>query len=124
MAKVFLDANYFIDAIHRKPEKEILESLENHTAYISPLSIHIYCYVFKIKTPNDRLLSQKEKFQLVDFSEEITDRAMKGPTQDFEDNVQLHSAVSADCDIFLTEDGKLLDIKFFGKTTIVSKLKI
>ncbi len=120
MAKVFLDVNYFIDAIHRRPEKEILESLENNIIYISPLSIHIYCYIFKIKTPDAKIIAQKEKFQIVDFSEEILDRAIHGPTPDFEDNVQLHSAAEAECDILLTEDKRLLHMKFFGKVRIDS----
>ena len=118
MAKVFLDTNYFIDAIHRKPEREVLESLENNIIYISPLSIHIYCYIFKIKIPDLRVREQKEKFQIVELSENLLDRALQGPTSDFEDNVQLHSAAEAECDVFLTEDKKLLDMKFFGKVKI------
>ncbi|HUD45024.1 MAG TPA: type II toxin-antitoxin system VapC family toxin [Patescibacteria group bacterium] len=118
MAKIFLDTNYFIDSVHRKPEEEILESLENNIIYISPLSIHIYCYVFKIKIPDSRVVAQKEKFQIVEFSEDLLDRSLQGPTNDFEDNVQLHSAAEAECDIFLTEDKKLLDMKFFGKVKL------
>lgn len=120
MAKVFLDTNYFIDAIHRRPEKEILDSLENHIAYISPLSLHIYCYVFKIKVPDKRVLAQIEKFQVVEFSEDIAVRSLMGPTSDFEDNVQLHSCAEALCDVFLTADKDLLKMKFFGKTHIIS----
>lgn len=120
MAKVFLDTNYFIDAIHRKPEKEILASFENHTIYVSNLSLHIYCYIYKIKIPNNIITAQREKFQMVEFSESVLDRSLKGPSDDFEDNVQLHSAAEAECDIFLTADKKLLDLKFFGKTRINS----
>ncbi len=120
MAKVFLDTNYFIDSIHRKPEREILESLNDNIIYISPLSIHIYCYVFKIKIPDSRVIGQTEKFQIVEFSESILDRALQGPTSDFEDNIQLHSAAEAECDVFLTEDQKLLDMKFFGKAKITN----
>lgn len=123
MAKVFLDANYLIDALIRKPEKQILNSLENHGIFTSTLSFHIYCYVYKIKMPNERLTSQIEKFQLVDFSEEILGKASQGPTSNLEDNIQLHGAASADCDFFLTEDKKLLALKFFGKTRVVSDLK-
>ncbi|MBA3723679.1 MAG: PIN domain-containing protein [Candidatus Levybacteria bacterium] len=122
MAKIFLDTNYFIDAIHRKPEIEILEFYVNNSIYISPLSIHIYCYVFKIKIPNDKLIVQKAKFQIVEFTEDIADRALQGPTNDYEDNVQLHSAADAECDLFLTEDKALLAMKFFGKVTIDQKI--
>src|SRR3989344_6471888 len=108
MAKIFLDTNYFIDAIHRKPEEEILESLENNIIYTSTLSFHIYCYTYKIKIPDDRVIMQKEKFQMVDYSESILDKALEGPTKDLEDNIQLHSASEADCDLFLTEDKRLI----------------
>lgn len=122
MAKIFLDTNYLIDSIHRKPEKEIIESLEGNSIYISPLSIHVYCYIFKIKIPDRRVIAQKEKFQIVEFSEELLDRALVGPTPDFEDNIQLHSAAEAGCDIFLTENKKILSIKFFGKIKIENSL--
>lgn len=122
MARVFLDTNCFIDSVHRRPEKEILESLENNVVFVSPLSIHIYCYTFKIKVPNDKVIAQKEKFQIVEFSEEVLDMALQGPTGDFEDNVQLHSAAVAECDVFLTNDKKLLNMKFFGKTKIIQEI--
>ena len=122
MAKVFLDTNYFIDAIHRKPEKQILTSLENQSVYVSTLSFHIYCHIFKIKIPDERVLTQREKFEAIDFSEGILELALQGPTKDFEDNVQLHSAAEAECDVFLTNDRKLLDMTFFGKTKIESIL--
>ncbi|MDO8429440.1 MAG: PIN domain-containing protein [Candidatus Daviesbacteria bacterium] len=122
MAKVFLDTNYFIDAIHRKPERQILDSLEGHIICISPLSLHIYCYTYKIKIPNKKVASQKEKFQLIDFSKIVVERSLDGPTTDFEDNVQLNSAAEAECDLFLTNDKKLLNLKFFGKTKIVDIL--
>ena len=120
MAKVFLDTNYFIDALHRKPEKEILDSLENNIIYISPLSLHILCYIFKINVIDTSLITQIDKFQLIDFSDDVAMRALQGPTSDFEDNVQLHSAANAECDIFLTEDKKILDMKFFGKIKIAN----
>ncbi|KKQ35075.1 MAG: hypothetical protein US51_C0017G0007 [Microgenomates group bacterium GW2011_GWA2_37_6] len=120
MANIFLDTNCFIDAIHRKPEKQILNLLEGHIACLSTLSIHIYCYSQKIKIPNDIIIEQIKKFQVVNFSKNISNNALYGPTNDFEDNVQLHSAAESECDIFLTADKKLLDMKFFGKTQIIS----
>lgn len=122
MAKVFLDTNYFIDAIHRKPEKQILLSLIDHVVYTSTLSFHIYCYTYKVKIPNRKVLAQRDKFQLVDFSGEILERALMGPTTDPEDNIQLHCAIAADCELFLTGDAKLLKLRFFGKTRIASSL--
>lgn len=123
MATVFLDTNILIDAIHRAPEKQILETLEGSIIYISPLSFHIYCYTFKIKIPSKKLALQKAKFHLVDLSENILDKALISPTTDLEDNIQLHSAAEADCDIFLTNDQKLLKMKFFGKVQILNDVK-
>jgi len=60
--------------------------------------------------------------QLVPFDVVITRLAISGPTDDFEDNVQLHSAAQSDCDYFVTHDSKLLQMKFFGKVKIVEKL--
>ena len=120
MAKIFLDTNYFIDIIGRNPREEVIKSLLNHSLFISPLSFHIYCYIFKIKIPNESTLEQKDEFQVVEFSEDILNRSLQGPTTDFEDNVQLHSAADADCDVFLTEDKKLMGMKYFGKVKINS----
>ena len=124
MARVFLDTNYFIDAVARKSEREILKALVRHTAIISPLSIVIYCYLYKIKVPNKQLSMQLAQFLSTELSQNICDKALEGPTDDFEDNVQLHSAAEADCDFFLTSDEKLLKIKFFGKVQISSSLKV
>lgn len=59
---------------------------------------------------------------MVDFSNDILELALNRPTTDLEDNVQLHSAVQADCDFFLTEDNTLLALKFFGKLQISKQL--
>lgn len=120
--KLFLDTNFFIDAIHRKPEKNILESLSGFSVYVSPLSFHIYCYLFQIKTPNKELKTQKSKFRIVNLTNEILTNSFGGPTKDLEDNIQLHSAAEADCQYFLTNDKKLLDMKFFGKVKIAKEL--
>ncbi len=122
MARIFLDTNIFIDAIHRKPEKQILETLEGNIIYVSTLSFHIYCYSFKIKIPNQKVGLQKGKFQIIDFNSNILDKSLEGPTNDLEDNIQLHSAAEAECDIFLTSDEKLLKLKFFGKMEIKPSL--
>lgn len=119
MARIFLDTNYFIDAIIRKSEKVRLETLIGNNLFISALSVHIYCYIYKIKIPDIKITEQVDKFHVVEFSEEILARALVGPTDDFEDNVQLYSSVKAECDIFLTLDKKLLKMKFYGKAKIM-----
>ena len=117
MAKVFLDTNYFIGLTNRSPETNT-EILNQQQGFISILSCHILFYVNKIKVPDKKLNSFIGDFNLIDLGRDILAKALEGPTADFEDNVQLHSAAEAECDTFLTEDRKLLDMKFFGKVKI------
>lgn len=124
MANIFLDTNYFIDGIHRRPERNILIALKEHTSHTSTLSVHIYCYIFKIRIPNLILTAQLEKFQLIPLSREILQLALSGPTPDLEDNIQLHSAAEGECHYFLTRDRSLLKLVFFGKTRIVEALPL
>lgn len=122
MAKVFLDANYFIDIVYRDQKKGASLATGNHQLHISLLSIHIYCYTAKIKIPNVDFESQLEKFSFVELKEKIIISSIAGPTTDMEDNIQLHSAAEAECDYFLTSDKKLLAMTYFGKAKIVNTL--
>ena len=119
MAKIFFDANIFIDLVEKRQKTTISDFL-GHELHISPLSIHILTYMYKYGIPNKKLADSRKYFNLIPFDENVAENAMQGPTSDFEDNVQLHSAASADCDLFLTNDKKLLSLKFFGKTRIAS----
>jgi len=119
MAKIFLDTNIFIDIFDRR--KEIVNDLKGHSLYISPLSIHIFYYSYRLKIPNN--VSKKFKaFNQVTLTKDLTYKALEGPTSDLEDNIQLHSAAEADCKYFLTNDKKMLKMKFFGKCKITNKL--
>jgi predicted nucleic acid-binding protein len=118
MAKVFVDTNCFIGLVNRIPEIAS-EDLQVHEAYISILSCHILFYVNKITTPDAAINSFIEDFLLVPLDTKILQPALLGPTEDLEDNIQLHSAVKANVDFFVTLDKKLLSMKFFGKTHIV-----
>ncbi|MBI4226111.1 hypothetical protein HY612_03285 [Candidatus Roizmanbacteria bacterium] len=121
MAKIFLDTNIFIDFVEKRG-KNIEDKLGQHDLVVSPLSIHILIYITKKKIPNEKLLKIINLFLIVDFNKVISKKALHGPTSDFEDNIQLHSAVAADCDYFLTSDRLLLKTKFFGKAQIVKSL--
>ena len=118
MARVFLDANIYIDITKRAKEK--LEPLRADLLFISPLSAHILFYTQKLKVPDRQLNELQEQFGIVPLTKHILNKALEGPTNDLEDNIQLHSAAEAECDIFLTEDQGLLNMKFFGKTHISS----
>jgi len=120
MAQIFLDSNFVIETIGlRKSEKES-QNLKGHNAYVSPLTIHIICYVFKINVPSSVITNFVNQVHIVGITQKLLDLALLGPTKDLEDNIQLHSAAEAECDYFLTNDKNLLKIKFFGKTKIVN----
>ena len=123
MAKVYLDTNIVIDCVAKRRNTFALQDkLNNHTIYISPLSVHILFYSYKIRVPSASTVTALLQFQIIDLSSNVLDKSLEGPSEDLEDNIQLHSAAAAECDVFLTEDKKLLAMKFFGKTKIVESL--
>jgi len=122
MAKVFLDANYFIDLVEERKQEVSLNKFREQQLFISSLSIHILTYIYKYKIPDKGLNVALKKFNIIDLDKQVVDKSLLGPTSDFEDNIQLHSAAEAECDLFLTEDKKLLDLKFFGKTQVVNSI--
>jgi predicted nucleic acid-binding protein len=121
MARVYLDANSFIDVIENR-EAVDLESFKGHSLFISPLSIHILVYVYRYKMPNNKLAKLTDFINVATLDQQTASKSLVGPTNDFEDNVQVHTAAMADCEIFLTKDKKLLGLKFFGKLQIISSL--
>ena len=121
MARVYLDANKLIDLVEDRGET-FGDSLDKHKLFISPLSVHILLYITKHKVPYQKLEDIIQDFTIVHFNQNICNKSLLGPTADFEDNVQLHSAASAACDLFLTSDKKLQNLKYFGKTKIVKEM--
>ncbi len=120
MARVFLDVNIIIDFIEDR--REVNPSLLENDLFVSPLSFHILIYTYKHKIPSEKLIKSRKYFNIIPFGENINDNALLGPTTDFEDNVQLHSAAAAECDLFLTNDKHLISMKFFGKTRITQEI--
>lgn len=120
MVRVFLDTNLYIDVIKRAKEK--WERLRSDLLFISPLSTHILFYTYKLKVPDREVNKLHEQFGIIPLTQSILNKALNGPTKDLEDNIQLHSAAEADCDLFLTNDTQLLKLKSFGKTEIVSSV--
>jgi len=119
---VFLDANFVIETIGLRRSEIESENLKDHEVYVSPLTIHVMCYSFKIKLPDKKIDDFVDQIYLTNFTEDLTKLALSGPTADFEDNIQLHSAAETECNYFLTNNEKLLKMKFFGKTEIVNDL--
>ena len=117
MARVYLDTNFLIDIAEKRDNIRIRDYYQ-HKIIASSLSFHILAYTFKYKIPSDKLKRLVTYFTVVPLSEDIIQKSLSGPIGDFEDNIQLHSAAVAECDYFLTNDEKLLKMKFFGKTKI------
>ncbi len=121
MARVFLDANVFIDLVEKR--KHITPGqFSAHDVFVSALSVHILLYITKRKIPYPCLTELLQTLTLVPVTELFVQKALENPTKDFEDNIQLHSAVEADCEMFLTADKKLLKLGSFGKTKIASSM--
>ncbi len=123
MIRVFLDANILIDLVEKRGQITSRD-LSTYQVYISPLTVYVLMYVTKRKIPYPKLEKISNQFIQVAFDKVIVMKALQGPTVDFEDNVQLQSAAEAECDLFLTNDQKLLDLKFFGKAQISSQVNI
>ena len=118
--KIFLDTNYYIDIVSRQKRK--LQQLTDHEIFISPLSVHIFCYIAKIKTPAKYLIKFNQLLNQVPLNSDIMTASLEGPTSDVADNVQLHSAARTECQFFLTEDKELLKMVYFGTVKIINKL--
>jgi len=54
--------------------------------------------------PSKELPDILKNFNIVSCDADVVHNSLIGPTNDFEDNVQLHSAVKQDCDFFITND--------------------
>ncbi len=123
MANIFLDTNAVIDLIDNRREID-QEQLARHEVYISTLSVHIICYVLGLKMPQEGLKEALSPFRFVDFSENLMSKAILGPTEDFEDNLQLHSATEAECQFFITQDQRLLKMAYFGQAKIIDSIPL
>lgn len=122
MAKIFLDTNFFIDLVEMRKEIDP-EVFKDHHLFISVLSVHILCYIFKKNIPAKKLGALLEYFNMIASDASLVQKSLIGPTKDFEDNLQLHSAAKEDCEFFLTNDKQILKLEFFGKVRIVSKME-
>lgn len=108
MANVFLDANCLIDLLENR-DTTLAQKLEHHQLFVSAVSIHILCYVGKYVMPSKQLEQALAYFTVISMNQNLVVKSLQGPSPDFEDNLQLHSAKLANCDYFLTNDRELLE---------------
>jgi len=111
MEKIFLDTNIFIDLVENR-NNELREFTMSSTLYISVVTLNIWVYAYK------HIVPIFETYNIVSSNGNIARKASLGPTDDFEDNVQLHSATEENCDLFVTKDKELLKLGYFGKMRI------
>ncbi len=123
MAKLFLDANCFIDLIEDR-NSELIVFLEKHELAISVLSLHILIYVYKYKIPNKKLQLIPQRFEILPITKSISLDSLQEPTNDYEDNIQLQTAVKHGFDIFLTNDKAPLKLSEFRKIKIITPEEI
>ncbi len=117
MEKVFLDTNIFIDLVENR-NNELRQFTTDSTLYISVVTLNIWVYAYKHVVPNSKFDFIFETYNIVSSNGNIARKASMGPTNDFEDNVQLHSAIEENCDLFVTKDKGLLKLGYFGKMRI------
>jgi len=107
----YIDTNILINAMdeNRPVEEETAKLLLNtpkENLYMSTLSVHIICYVLKIK-PGTQLCRDFKSFlnaiTLIPLTEDIIQQSMDINFPDFEDCLQYFSAVK-NCDYMLTRD--------------------
>lgn len=123
MDKIFLDTNVFM----RLLEGRLEDSWQKFDAYqccISALSIHIAVYVHKLRIPNATMSSFTTHFVILPISNQASKQSLEGPTSDYEDNLQLHTALESNTAQFVTLDKKLLDLKSIGIMNVVSPTQL
>ena len=121
MVKIFLDANVFYDLMEKR-NKWDFGSLHEDILLVSVESVSIWLYIAKHKMPRESYVELFNQFNFLSFTDSIARKAFLGPTNDYEDNIQLHTAVESDADVFVTKDKNLLKMAIYGKVRIVDHL--
>ncbi len=114
---MFLDTNAFID-LSEDRDASIVEAVAGHVLYVSVASLGTWVYVYKHTVPDSKFETLFNTFNFIDTTAAIAQKSFLGPTDDYEDNIQLHSASDASCDVFITKDNGLLKLGYFGKVRI------
>lgn len=119
MVKYFLDTNFFMRS-YEGTHLEALAKIAEAERCISALTIHITCYVHSISIPDKTLSKHLTFFTVLAINKQIISASLDGPTSDYEDNVQLNTAAYNNIPTFITLDTKLLKLKKYQNTAIIS----
>ena len=95
------------------------QKIATKDVYISVLSVHITCYVHKIKLPDSHLENHLTFFKILPITTAIIQNSLSELTTDYEDNIQINSALSNNIKTFVTFDKELLKMKSYRGMKIV-----
>ncbi len=114
--KVFLDTNIVLDALMERipwvdEASVIVQAIQSGqiAAYISASSLTDIAYLsFRISKDRNRarlvLLKCLELFEIITINQDLIEQALNLNGLDFEDDLQIISAISAECDAIITRD--------------------
>jgi predicted nucleic acid-binding protein len=116
-ARLFLDTNIMLDFLgERNPFYDSIAKIATLadkgkiTIIVSALSYSTVGY-FLTKYESKEIAKEKlRKFKIIseisDLNEQIIEKGLNSDFSDFEDSLQYYSAVSSDCSILITRNGK------------------
>ncbi len=107
--KVFFDANIVLESLLNRKFKPQTDKLIKATParYISALSAHLVMY-FGIKVYNKQILNQfLNDFVILPLTQDEFIKAQKDSYADFEDALQMATAINNSCNRFYTLDKKM-----------------
>ena len=117
MKKIFLDTNFVMDLLARGDEGlesnaiKVLEIGKRRRAkfYVSFLTVANFAYIYR-KQSRENLIYNLKKccklFEVISNDKSNILKAIKRNSSDFEDALQLESALTKKCDCILTRDPK------------------
>jgi predicted nucleic acid-binding protein len=119
--KIFLDTNCVIDLLYKR-DLSYSHLLDTKIIFISALSIHIAIYVAKDRMPKKSFEQFLQFMDVVSLDQQVLVESFAGPTSDFEDNIQLNSALQSGATHFYTKDATLLKLGSHKNIAIVQPL--
>ena len=115
--RLFLDTNIMLDFLGERipfydsiAKISTLADKRQITLVVSALSYSTVSY-FLSKYENKEIAKEKlRKFKIIseicDLNEQIIEKGLNSDFSDFEDSLQYYSAISSDCSILITRNGK------------------
>lgn len=95
--KIFLDTNILVDLRQKRlPNyhltRRLIQTVVRNKIYISALTIPNLVYITK-ESSLEKIRKLTNKLEIVSLTKEIIDKALRYPGSDFEDAIQVYSAL-------------------------------